>query len=196
MSCYTPGSMSRRRVALIASILAAAAPLAGCGNKESEIKSAETEGAYLDVGQLRYQVEISRELNPADIEDRAYLEGLPRSAALLRPGQTWFAVFVRVENDTKKPQPAATDFQLTDTQDNVYRPVALPRANPFAYLGGRVPGKGTLPPLGSVANANESINGSLVLFKLKTASFENRPLVLKILGPTVPQDEATVDLDV
>ena len=71
-----------------------------------------------------------------------------------------------------------------------------PRANPFAYLGGPVAGKGTLPPLGSVANANESINGSLVLFRLKTASFENRPLVLKILGPTVPQDEATVDLDV
>ena len=63
-------------------------------------------------------------------------------------------------------------------------------------MGGRVPGKGTLPPAGSVASANESINGSLVLFRLKTASFENRPLVLKILGPTVPQDEATVDLDV
>jgi len=185
-----------RRAALIASLLAVAAPLAGCGNKESVIKSAETEGAYLDVEQLRYQIEISRELNPADVEDRAYLEGLPRSAARLRPGTTWFAVFIRVENDTSKTQPAAVDFQLADTQDNVYKPVPLPRGNPFAYLAGPVPGKGTLPPLGSVANANESINGSLVLFRLKTASFENRPLKLKILGPTVPQDEATVDLDV
>ncbi|HEY3021215.1 MAG TPA: hypothetical protein VGJ32_13545 [Solirubrobacteraceae bacterium] len=188
--------MSRRRLALVASVLAAAAPLAGCGNKEEEIKSAETEGAYLDVGQLRYQIEISRELNPADVEDRDYLEGLPRAAALLRPGQTWFAVFVRVENDTDTPQPAAVDFRLGDTQDNVYRPVPLPRANPFAYLGGRVPGKGTLPPAGSVAQLNESVNGGLVLFKIKTASFENRPLELKILGPSVPQDEATVELDV
>jgi len=185
----------RRRAILIASLLAATA-LAGCGNKESVVKSAETEGAYLDVGQLRYQVEISRELNPADTEDRAYLEGLPRSVALLRPGQTWFAVFVRVENDHSTPQPAAVDFELADTQDNVYKPVPLPRANPYAYVGGPVRGKSTLPPAGSVASANESINGLLVLFRIKTASFENRPLELRILGPSVPQDEATVDLDV
>jgi hypothetical protein len=176
--------------------LAVAAPLAGCGNKESTIKSAETEGAYLDLGQLRYQIEISRQLNPTDVEDRAYLDGVLPSAAKLRPGQSWFAIFIRVENDYKTPRPAATQFELTDTQDNLYRPVPIARRNPFAYLGGSVAGKSTLPPAGSVAQLNESISGSLVLFKVKTASFDNRPLVLKIFGPTVPQDEATLDLDV
>jgi hypothetical protein len=186
----------RRRIALLACAACAVAPLAGCGNKEEEIKSAETEGAYLDLGQLRYQIQISRQLNPADTEDRAYLEGVAPAQEKLRPGQSWFAVFVRVENDYDTPRQAATDFELSDTQDNVYRPVAIARANPFAYVGGRVPGKSTLPPAQSVAQLNESIGGSLVLFKVKTTSFDNRPLVLKIFGPTVPQDEASLDLDV
>src|SRR3954463_10352905 len=158
----------RRRSALLFCALAVAVPLAGCGNKESEIKSAETEGAYLDVGELRYQVQISRQLNPADVEDRAYLQGIPRSVARLKPGESWFAIFVRVENDYKTPRKAATQFELTDTQGTIYRPVAIPRANPFAYQGGRVAGKSTLPPAGSVAQLNESVNGALVLFKVKT----------------------------
>jgi hypothetical protein len=189
--------MSRRlRILVLVSALAAAAPLAGCGNKESEIKSAETEGSYLDLGQLRYQIQISRQLNPADVEDRAYLTGVDPAQRALKPGQSWFAIFVRVENDYKTPRKAATDFELTDTQDNLYRPVAIARSNPFAYKGGFVAGKSTIPPAESVAQLNESIGGALVLFKVKTASFDNRPLELKIFGPTVPQDEVTLDLDV
>ena len=190
--------MSSRRpriAALAAAALAVAAPLAGCGDKQSVVKSSDTEAAYLDLGQLRYQVEISRQLNPADVEDRQYLTGVAGGPAL-KPGESWFAVFVRVENDYKTPRPAATDYQLTDTQGTIYRPVPIARTNPFAYQGGRVPGNGTLPPAGSVAQLNQSVNGELVLFKVKTASFDNRPLVLKIFGPTVPQDEVTVDLDV
>jgi hypothetical protein len=186
----------RRRSALLACALAAAVPLAGCGHKQSVIRSAETEGAYLDLGNLRYQVQISRQINPRDIEDRAYLAGLSRPAATLKPGESWFGVFIRVENDFTRTFQAATQFELTDTDGTTYHPVPMPRLNPFAYFGGPVPGKGTLPPQGSVAQANESINGSLVLFRVKTASFANRPLELKILGPTVPQEEATVAIDV
>jgi hypothetical protein len=50
--------------------------------------------------------------------------------------------------------------------------------------------------LQSAGQQNETINGLLVLFKVKTDSFENRPLELKILSPDVPQTEATLDLDV
>ena len=185
-----------RRLVPIACLLAAAVPLAGCGNKESEIKSAETEAAYLDVGSLRYQVQISRQLNPRDTEDRAYLTGVAPDQARLKKGESWFAVFMRVENPTHEPAPATRDFELSDTQDTLYRPVQIARTNPFAYLGGTVAAKSTLPPAQSLAQQNESVNGSLILFKVKTTSFDNRPLELKILGPTVPQDEATVDLDV
>jgi hypothetical protein len=186
----------RRRAALLACALVAAAPLAGCGNKKDVIKTGETEAVYLDLGQLRYQVQISRELNPRDVEDRAYLVGIPRSIATLKPGESWFGVFVRVENDHAHAFQAASEFELGDTSGTLYHPVPIPRTNPFAYVAGPVAGKGTLPPNGSVAQANESVNGLLVLFKVKTASFANRPLELKILGPTVPQDEVTVALDV
>src|SRR5436853_2843659 len=136
--------MRPRLLASLAAAAAVAAPLAGCGDKQSVIKSADTEAAYLDLGQLRYQVEISRQLNPADIEDRTYLVGIPHSVGVLRPGESWFAIFVRVENDNKQPMQAATDFQLTDTQGTTYRPVPIPRSNPFAYVGGRVPANSTL----------------------------------------------------
>jgi hypothetical protein len=185
----------RRPAALLACALAAAVPLAGCGNKESEIKSGETESAYLDLADLRYQIEISRQLNPKDIEDRAYLDGV-QGGAQLKPGESWFAVFVRVENPHGRTLPAANQFELGETSGKLYRPVRIARTNPFAYVAGPVAAKGTLPPNGSVAQANESINGSLVLFKVKTASFANRPLELKIFGPKVPQDVVTVDLDV
>ena len=186
----------RRPAALLACALVAAVPLAGCGNKEEETKAGETEAAYLDLGNLRYQVQISRQLNPRDVEDRAYLQGLPRTAAQLKAGESWFAIFVRVENPHNRTIPAASQFELSDTSGTLYRPVPIPRANPFAYVAGPVAAKQTLPPNSSVAQANESINGSLVLFKVKTASFANRPLELKILGPAVPQDEVTVDIDV
>jgi hypothetical protein len=187
---------SRRPFAALVCALAVAGPLAGCGNKEDVIKEGDTEGVYLDLGNLRYQVQISRELNPADVEDKAYLTGVSRSDAVLKPGESWFAVFIRVENDHDFSIPSASQFELGDTQGNVYRPVAIARSNPFAYVPERIAGKHTLPAAGSVAQANESINGQLVLFKLKTTSFADRPLELKILGPTVPQDEVTVDIDV
>ena len=186
----------RRPATVLACALAAAVPLAGCGNKEKEVKSAETESAYLDLGNLRYQVQISRQLNPADVEDRAYLTGIPRAQARLKPGESWFGVFVRVENPHERAIQSANQFELGDTQGTVYRPVAIAHSNPFAYVAGKVAGHGTIPADSSVGQANESINGELVLFKVKTASFANRPLELKILGPTVPQDEVTVDLDV
>ena len=185
-----------RRFALIAAVLAAAAPLAGCGNKEDEILVAETEGAYLDVGELRYQVQISRQLNPVDIEDRAYFQGIPVRERILREGESWFGVFMRVENPSDEPQRATLDFELEDTQDTIYEPVRLAPENPFAYRGGVIQPAETLPPASSVAQQNEAIGGSLVLFKVRTDSFENRPLELKILSPDVPQSEATLALDV
>ena len=72
---------------------------------------------YSEVGGLKYQVQISRELNPTDSEDRAYLVGLAPTARDLKPDETWFAVFLRVQYDTKDgaPRPTARDFTLEDT---------------------------------------------------------------------------------
>lgn len=182
-----------RRVALIAF---AALLVAGCGNKQKATTFADTEGEYLDLGGLKYQVEMSRQLNPYDVEDHSYLSGIPRSLAKLGSGDSWFAVFIRVENGSDKYKRAAGSFVLKDTQGNTFLPVPISRTNPFSYHGGFVAPQNTLPPASSVALANESIGGALVLFKVPNSSYANRPLDLTIRNPGDQQQTATVELDV
>ena len=61
--------MSRRLVTLLLVALAALV-VGACGNKEDKTLHGATEGIYIDVGGLKYQVQISRVLNPTDREDR------------------------------------------------------------------------------------------------------------------------------
>ena len=93
-----------RRVLAVALSLALVAALSACGNKQSRITHAETEGIYIDLGRLKYQVEISRTLNPADPEDSEYLKGV---TAQLGTADVWFAIFVRVQNESNKLQKPA-----------------------------------------------------------------------------------------
>jgi hypothetical protein len=51
-----------RAVLVIVAVLA----LVGCGRGEGVLTTAETEGLYLDVGGLKYQVQLSRYMNPKD----------------------------------------------------------------------------------------------------------------------------------
>lgn len=132
-----------RRLGVAVAVLALA--LAGCGDKKKAVTFTDNEGEYLDLGGLRYQVQLSRQLNPYDIEDKAYLQGIPASLAKLAPGDSWFAVFLRVENPHSHPVPAATSFLLRDTQNNTFVPVPIPAGNPFAYEGGTVQPKDNLP---------------------------------------------------
>ena len=182
-----------RRVALIAF---AALLVAGCGNKQAIRSFSDSEGDYLDLGGLKYQVQMSRQLNPYDVEDHAYLAGVPRSLAKVGPGESWFAVFIRVENGSDKYKRAAGSFVLKDTEGNTFLPVPISRANPFSYHGGFVAPKGNLPPNSSVAQANESVGGALVLFKVPNKSYANRPLEFTIRNPSNQNQTASVDLDV
>ena len=90
--------MTRRLLMVLA--LGAALALAGCGNKVETRTLAETEGLYLDVGDLKYQVQISRIINQYDIEDRSYLRGLPSGTLPPKADEAWFGVWLRVQNTT------------------------------------------------------------------------------------------------
>jgi hypothetical protein len=185
----------RRRLLTSLVIVAAALGTSACGNKESEILHGTTEGSYLDLGGMKYQVQISRLLNPASIEDRYYLLGLSPQDRNLPAGQEWFAVFIRVENDGEKAARAATEYTITDTQDNKFRPLRFAPDNVFAYRGGVLQPKDVLPEP-DTPSGQGSIQGALLLFKIPTANLENRPLELSIRSAAVPGVEATVDLDV
>ncbi len=186
--------MTPRRLLTILALSALAGGLSACG-QESSITKGETEGVYVDVGPMKYQVQVSRELNPAIPEDRTFLTGLSRQDAAIRADEAWFAIFVRIENETTRPQPAAMSYVIEDTEGNEYRPVPLGRDNPFAYAAHDIPAESASPDPNSVA-AQTSINGLELLFKIKRTSFDDRPLILTIHSPANFSEVSEVDLDV
>jgi hypothetical protein len=150
---------------------------------------------YLNVGPLIYEVQLSRELNPYDTEDAAYLTGLTPAQRRLRPGEEWFGVFIQVYNEGSAPHLAATNFTISDTQENVYTPIVPALTNEFAYRGGVLGPKARIPALNTVA-ANGPTQGALLLYKIKIVSLDNRPLDLKIVDPLDPSQTASAELDV
>jgi hypothetical protein len=168
----------------------------GCGRGEGVKTTAETEGLYLDINGLKYQVQLSRYMNPEDVEDREYFVGLPETTPPAADDETWFGVWVRVENTSDdETRPAATRWEIHDTQENIYRPIPIdPEDNPFIYEPVDVPPK-TVIPLSSTAAGQGPVQGLLLLFKIKTDSFQNRPLELKFSNGGSSQ-EGTYDLDV
>lgn len=182
-----------RRLALCLLAVAAVAALAGCGNRIETRTLGETEGIYIDVGELKYQVQLSRILNPDDLEDRAYLAGLPAGEEASAE-EAWFAIFLRVENTTGEPRPAAEEFEIIDTQENTFKPLALEN-NPFAYEAEALAPKGIIPHPDSIAGEGV-IQGSLLLFKVSVDALQNRPLEFRITGPESSDEVGIVDLDV
>ena len=181
-----------RHIAAAIVVVALALPLGACGRQKTTTFGM-TEGTYLDVGPIAYQVQISRILNPRDVEDRDYMQGVQGTLAA---DEVWFAVFVRGQNTSDKTQLAANDFEITDTLNNRFRPVAIARTNPFAYKP-RPVAHGQLIPAGSSAAGGGVVQqGAMLLFKVKLSSLSNRPLEFHIKSPTVPQKEGTVELDV
>jgi hypothetical protein len=176
--------------------VAAALTLSACGNKTTSIHGGETEGIYVNVAKLKYQVQISRALNPGAIaEDRTFVEGIASDEAELAPDEVWFAVFIRVENETGQPQTPAPDFEIEDQQGNTFRPVRVGAINPFHYDLTPIRPNGYAPGPDTVARQLGSIGGMMQLFKLKHQTLANRPLELRIRS-TSPEDESTVKLDV
>lgn len=192
---YASAAVTARlsRTVLAALLVTFAAALSACGNKEETITSAANEGIYVDAGNVTYQVQISRQMNPHDVEDRAYLTGIPATRQGLQAEETYFGVFLRATNETKAPARTAERFEIRDTQEHTFRPIPQARSNPFIYRAGLLGPDKILPDPASVAGAGV-IGGTLVLFRLPIQSFQNRPLEFIITSPE--GDRATIDLDV
>ena len=182
------------RIVLATALLGLVA--AGCGESTSPKTTAETEGLYLDINGLKYQIEMSRYMNQNDIEDSEYLIGLPEGTEQPSPDETWFGVWVRVENVSDEVRRAANTWEIHDTQENVYRPIPVDtEINPFVFEKGVDVPPGAILPLSSSAAGQGPIQGSLLLFKIKNESFQNRPLELRFSNGGGGQ-EGVYDLDV
>lgn len=195
--------------------LALVPTIAACGEDEQPAQRegayqavsaqlAETEGVYLDIEGLKYQVQGSRQLNEYSPEDTNYLSGVPQGDLDLAADEEWFAVMLRAENpgdgidpksddDDDQALENATDFEIKDTQENVYRPVVLGPENVWAWRGATVQ-PNELYPLKNSPAGERPPYGGLLLFKLRRFSLDNRPLELVITGRNGQQ--GIVNLDV
>ena len=182
---------------LLLTALLAALTLAACGGHKQPTHHGEGEGAYIEAGPLIYQVQMSRQLEPSNVEDREYLEGLPAGEPPLAGDELWFGVWLRVQNATGESHVSASDFTIVDTVGNEYEPVELPESNPFSYQSVSLEGEDGQPvyPNPESAAGTGPIQGSLLLFRLNTSAFANRPIELEI-EPPEGGEPSTVVLDV
>jgi hypothetical protein len=190
-----------RKLPLVLPTLAAVLALSACGQSHTRVTTGTYAGEnganapYLYVGSLTYEVQLSRQLNPFNAEDAAYLQGVPVADRKLEPGQEWFAVFMQVYNSTPRVYKASNDIVISDTENNTYTPFELGGINLFAYRAGPVPPNSRLPVPGTIAD-DAPAQGQLLLYKIQIASLDNRPLEIKIVNPENPSESASAELDV
>ncbi|HKJ37056.1 MAG TPA: hypothetical protein VKA36_10850 [Solirubrobacterales bacterium] len=174
------------KLLLIALALFSLGALAACGNEEEELHTEE--GEPLELGELRYNVQITRFLNPDSVEDAAYLRGEPPPPA----GKDYLAVFIRIQNEGEEGERIPLTFPVKNGREEEFQ--ALPIDNPFALdLGTEIPAGGQLPAIDSPA-ASGTIKGSMLLYLIDEAATENRPLELEIDAPD--GETGTIELDI
>ncbi|MBU3673532.1 MAG: hypothetical protein FGM34_00525 [Solirubrobacteraceae bacterium] len=183
------------RLLLVPALIASVAVVSACGDHQETVTSGESEAVYVTNGDLQYQVQISRQLNPADPGDRALLVGLPKGERQLGPDDLWFGVWVRVWNGTDSARQAAGKFEIVDTRGDTFEPVPLASVNVLAYRPGIVKANSQYPVPDSVPE-NLPTTGGVLVFKLPRQALDFRPLELVFNGTDNPDNESSVRLDV
>jgi hypothetical protein len=180
-----PASMTRRRALLpsLAAALALAAGVSACGEEEADpagvggtsvVHEEAVEGEPLELGELSYNVQITRFLNPDDPEDREYVVGLPEPES----GVAYLGVFMVIENDSEEALPSADEYTVTDTLGEEFELVES--ESPYALdVGIEVPAEGELP-LPNTTAATGPNQGSMLVFEVADSVSENRPLQLEV----------------
>lgn len=167
----------RAKVALVLGLVAllAGVPLAGCGEEEGQDALESAEGEPLELGDLIYNVAITRFLNPSLTSDAEYLVGQETEP----PGQTYLGVFLRIDNENEDDAvESAPSYTVTDTSGRDYEP--LESESLYALdIGGIVDADGALPAPDTTASEGV-IQGSMLLFLVDDDVSENRPLELEI----------------
>jgi hypothetical protein len=168
----------RRRIVilplLVLALLGLAVASSGCGD---EATAEAKEGEPLELGDLAYNIQITRELNRFSTEDGAYLQGAPP----IGPDHEYLGVFLQVTNEGDEDAVVPGPLRIVDTRGTVYRQVPLD--NEWALKAGTpIPAGETVPGPETVAK-NGPVEGSLALFIVEQSANENRPLILEVPGP-------------
>jgi hypothetical protein len=197
VSILNPRKRLRAAPLLVLAMIALA--LAGCGRTTqtgvSQDQLSNGDEPYFNAGPVTYQVQISRQINAFDSDDVQYLAGVKNAQSI--PGTDfWYGVFLWAKNQNQQTEETAgiKDFELTDSVGNVYKPVKLnPSVNPYAWSA-QLLGQNEIEPASDSIASNGSSGGSMLLFKLPSSVYSDRPLTLRIWAPG-EQKPSYVSLD-
>ena len=178
--------MRRRPASILLSLLLAAGlatAVAACGSEDpagvggtSVVAAEAVEGEPLELGELGYNVGITRFLNPSDPEDAEYLVGMPDPD----PGTGYLGVFMTIENESEVERPSASNYIVADTTGAEFEIVES--EGPYALeVGAEVPAEGELPLPNTTAQTGPN-HGLLLVFQVDDTVSDNRPLVLEVEG--------------
>ena len=161
--------------------------VAGCGN---DLSKEADEGVPIQLGDLKFTVQETRFLNPAQSDDKEYLAGqqLPTPK-----GKLYLGVFLTIHNSGDNPVrvPTNAGISVVDTTGAAYQ--SIPSQTDFAApLGTLLASGGDIPAAGTAA-ANGPTQGALVLFLVDQTLTENRPPKLEI-DSSGETGEITLDL--
>jgi hypothetical protein len=187
-------AMTRRMLPIALAALVALA-FSACGSKPATITQGESEASYVTLDNMQYQVQLSRQLNAADVSDRDILVGLDPLDRVLKKNEILFAVWVRVYNKSGATHRSADTFKIIDTRGREYEPIAFSTVNRFAYRPAPVADGARMPLPGSAADGSPT-SGSLLVFKLPVDALDFRPLELSFAQSAAPKTESTIRLDV
>ena len=125
--CFRPPCVSAPSLAVLLAVLAALAPRgrARAVRRRRRRRPRSVEGEPIELGELAYNVQITRFLNPDDTEDSEYLR---RPAAAAARARSYLGVFLVIENETEEARPSATDYVVIDTLEQRVRARSRARA--------------------------------------------------------------------
>lgn len=177
------------RLLTLLAVVALAFSVSGCDKDVQTLEAKEGGRIFLD--DLFYQVQISRQLNPKDVEDSYYLEGQPTPAK----GEAYFGVFMRVDNETssaRKLPIGIEKMKITTASGDEYEPLEVKGAG-WAYAPAPL-GKGAMLPIPDTPAFVGPIRGGLILFRMPLLDLDNRPLHLEIEGEGEHKGEIVLDV--
>lgn len=177
------------RFAGLVMILAIAVTVSGCGREVHSLEARE--GTRISLDNAFYQVQLSRQLNPKDVEDSFYLDGQPMPS----PVDSYFGVFMRVDNEEHNGRilpVGIEDMKIVTASGVEYKPLKV-EAPGWGYEPSPI-GKGGVVPIPNSPAYIGPIRGGLLLFRMPHAALDDRPLRLEIEGKDKVVGHITLDV--
>lgn len=191
---HSPSSTrAKRTLTKLATLLAIGAVAITASGCEKEVKRIEShnEGIRIYLDGAFYQIQISRLLNPRDVEDSYYLQGQPAPAK----GDNYFGVFMYVTNEDQDRRilPIAADkMKIVTASGDEFEPIDV-KAPGWGYEPSPI-GKGAMLPVPNTPAFVGPIRGGLILFRIPSADLDDRPLEFEIETPDDKTGAITLDV--